>query len=1189
MEDLARLLGFSKVVSVGANGLAGGSCLMWNINVNLVVNYFDDGFFDATVWDFQTQMHWKLFAVYGTPYSCHKEAFWKSLESECSLCQLPRVVIGDLNCICSQEEKVGGRLVSANDTRWLKDFMMNLGCIDLQFIGNKYTWQNKRFSGGLIRERLDRALCSPDWILHYESAGVRNLPISISDHGPIIFDTHLFAARGYIPFRFFEAWSWEASCKEEISKVWSMDGTNATAMFIRNISKSKDALQAWKKSIQEINEGEIKNLKQRLEWIQSQPISDALKEEESNLQSQILLSWSKLESMWRQKSRETWLSLGDRNTRFFHAATVIRKRRNSIWAIKDNEGRIWKEKKTIASVINAHFSNLYTSSQLCLDVEFDGLFTNRIDSFANDNLVKVPTKEEIKDVVFCLHPLKAPGPDVKEFFANGILEPRLNSTFICLISKVEFPLSVDYFRPISLCNFSYKVIAKILSNRLRPLMNDLISPFQSAFIPGRWIADSSILTQEIIHKIRCKKDLGGLMALKLDMYKAYDKMEWSFLNNVLCANGFSDKSRNLLMACVTSVSYAVLLNGCPLKKLTPQRGLCQGDPLSPFLFLLCQEVLSKLISKAEVQGLIHGIKIAHSTIPVSHLMFADDTILFSRANTKEASKLMDCISTYEKWSGQSCSKPESSVLFSKNMSSGLKDNILGILNIDLVRGTLRHLGNPFVFKRRKKEDYKRLKDSMFNKLEGWKMKLISYAGRLTLIKSVTSSMPIYVMSTTKIPLSNGRELDALMRKYWWLGNVEKNRFLALKAWDWICQLKASGGLGVRRCEDMNKALLTNKSSDSYQWKCILDTRTTILRGSVSVAAMGNSIDFWHQPWIPWMPSPYQDQMYWKSSPKGMFSVKAAYCVDQFWRFAPVKNIWKWIWEVGIHPRILVLLWRVLNDAIPTKNRLHFLNEKTCNLCEVEEENPLHLFFNCSFSRAIWFGGIVSIKAQHHSGDNLICIVEELVSTFSSSASGVSRCLLLNYIGCVFDAIWNKRNAFCIKNVHVSPSLALTIAGKKFFELQNIPFRKDLDGYEHTVDNMRNDVILVPAIKQVFHVLLTDASWVRGEARLAAISVNMSSGCWCVKSQKLQASSPLEGELRAILHALNWAVESGWEEVLILSDSKVAIQALSSAEFINRTLNAFADGVAKNARVASDLAILYQGEGILLVIPIHFLN
>ncbi|KAM6558351.1 hypothetical protein CsatA_027590 [Cannabis sativa] len=1318
MEDLAQKLGFNRIKCAGARGLAGGSCLMWNNSIDMVVNYFAEGFFEATVWDNHTQLNWKLYAVYGTPYIGAKETFWESLETEISLCHMPWVLIGDLNCISNQEEKSGGRRVTANDTKWLSNFMEASGGVDLQFIGNKYTWQNNRFSGGLIRERLDRAIVSSDWLMEYASAGVRNMPISISDHAPIILDTHLFASRGFIPFRFFEAWSWEESCKQEVALAWSSSG-NDTVSFIRNIDKSRRAIQVWKKNHTSLNEGEIKHLECRLQWIQNQPISDLLKEEEARIHALISDSWLKLESMWRQKSRETWLSLGDKNTRFFHAATVIRKRRNSIWSIKDKGGRVWKDKKHIAEIINQHFQELFSSSNPLINGDFDDLFNTRIDSQSNECFAASPSEAEIREAVFSLHPLKVPGPDgfsgvfyrrywdlvgpslcitVKEFFSTGYMHPKLNTTFICLIPKVEFPLSVDQFRPISLCNFSYKVIAKILSNRLRPLMNSLVSPFQSAFIPGRWIAESSILTQELVHKIRQKRGVGGLMALKLDMHKAYDKMEWSFLDKVLCANGFNDRCRKLLMACVTSVSYSVLLNGSPLKKISPQRGLRQGDPISPFLFLLCQEVLSKIICKAEERGAIHGIKIAHSAPPVSHLMFADDTILFARANEKEAKKLMECISLYENWSGQSCSKPKSSVLFSRNLSSQRKEQILGNLNIDQVRGDERHLGNPFVFKRRKKEDYFRLKESLMKKLEGWKMKLLSYAGRLTLIKSVTSAIPIYAMSTSRIPLSSCRELDALMRKFWWLGKVDKNRYLALKAWDQICQPKISGGLGIRRCEDMNKALVAKlawnlashedrpwvncllkkycnhesfwsvkkKSNDSFQWICILDSRDTILKGTITVAASGRSISFWHQPWIPWMeyhefaslmnslrgrgytiktledvsienkwneelieqvfghelgtrisnipriPSPFSDQVFWKSNQVGIFSVKEAYRVDNASRFGIGKNLWKWIWGNGVHPRVSVMLWRVLNEAIPTKNRLPFLNDKFCNLCDTEVESAFHLFWQCSFSRAIWFGGIFSIRTECFSDDNLINLFEKVLDLQGAA----HRFELLNYVGCVFTEIWHQRNALCIRNAAANTTVALHKIGTRFFELQNISNNLGRTELSMTISVPLNTAArsFSTDYRYSSNVAFSDASWTRENAGIAAVCLDIHNGRWSIQSQKIKALSALEAEFQAISLALSRAAELGWQEVHLLSDSSIAIKALSSSGgcpdwkfanvfysiinlsrkflnchffYINRSLNVVADGAAKNARIASESAFLYQGEGNPPVIPIYF--
>ena len=168
------------------------------------------------------------------------------------------------------------------------------------------------------------------------------------------------------------------------------------------------------------------------------------------------------------------------------------------------------------------------------------------------------------------------------------------------------------------------------------MLNEIVSPFQSAFVPGQWTAKNSILAHELVCTIKKKKsEKEVLLDFKLDINKAYDLLEWPFISLVLKAFGFDDHFCRLVMFCVKSVLFSILLNGSPTPAFKPHRGIRQGDPLSPYLFILCSKILSRLILQAESSGDIHGIKIAHGAPPVSHLMFTDDTFLFCRATGQE--------------------------------------------------------------------------------------------------------------------------------------------------------------------------------------------------------------------------------------------------------------------------------------------------------------------------------------------------------------------------------------------------------------------------------------------------------------------------------------------------------------------------------------------------------------------------
>lgn len=181
--------------------------------------------------------------------------------------------------------------------------------------------------------------------------------------------------------------------------------------------------------------------------------------------------------------------------------------------------------------------------------------------------------------------------------------PSLNSTFIALIPKLNAPTFVSDFRLISLCNVLYKIVSKVITNRLKHIIPMIISDNQSTFISGRSITDNILLAHELLHSMqRGRRGKLGRMALKLDMSKAYDKVEWEYLKVVLKRLGFHDHWVKLVMSCVTSVTYSALVNGKPGLLVTPTRGLRQGNPLSPYIFLLCAEGLSSMLNQVERRG-----------------------------------------------------------------------------------------------------------------------------------------------------------------------------------------------------------------------------------------------------------------------------------------------------------------------------------------------------------------------------------------------------------------------------------------------------------------------------------------------------------------------------------------------------------------------------------------------------------
>ncbi|RHN82372.1 putative RNA-directed DNA polymerase [Medicago truncatula] len=185
---------------------------------------------------------------------------------------------------------------------------------------------------------------------------------------------------------------------------------------------------------------------------------------------------------------------------------------------------------------------------------------------------------------------------VNQVWVTPSLISSINNTLIVMIPKIDKPEFVSQFRPIALCNVIYKIISKVIVNRIKPLLDGIISPYQSSFIPGRSIHHNIIVAQEMVHSMARMKGNKMFMSIKIDLEKAYDRINWNFVENCLEDCKFPPNLIQIIRDCISSPSYKILWNGDKTDTFTPTRGIRQGDPLSPYLFVICMERLSHIIS-----------------------------------------------------------------------------------------------------------------------------------------------------------------------------------------------------------------------------------------------------------------------------------------------------------------------------------------------------------------------------------------------------------------------------------------------------------------------------------------------------------------------------------------------------------------------------------------------------------------
>ena len=256
------------------------------------------------------------------------------------------------------------------------------------------------------------------------------------------------------------------------------------------------------------------------------------------------------------------------------------------------------------------------------------------------------------------------------------------------------------------------------------------------------------------------------MALKLDMNKAYNRVEWCFLEDVMRKLRFSERWIAFMMVCVKIVSYSVLVNGEPKGLIKPSRQICQGDPLSPFLFLLCTKGLNNLLLKAASEGSLHGFALSRRSPKLMHLLFVDDSLLFCRSNINECQKVLDLLASYESMSGHQINRGKTSIFFSKSTTLDMRAEIKEALGVPEIVQYDKYLGLPSFVGKSKRESFDYIKERIWRKLQGWEESLLSQVGREVLIKVVVQAIPTYTMCCFKLPLGLCNEIEKLIRGFW---------------------------------------------------------------------------------------------------------------------------------------------------------------------------------------------------------------------------------------------------------------------------------------------------------------------------------------------------------------------------------------------------------------------------------------
>ncbi|GJR26775.1 RNA-directed DNA polymerase, eukaryota, reverse transcriptase zinc-binding domain protein [Tanacetum coccineum] len=857
--------------------------------------------------------------VYASNSYMERRKLWRDLGAQKSITKgEPWVIMGDFNVTLKLEEHSNGSSAPNSEMNEFAQCVREIEVDDILSSGFHFTWTKSRGNPKCkTLKKLDRIIINEAFVDKFHNSSGIFLPYMISDHSPTVLKLPNGMEKRRKAFRFSNFVMDKKEFIPIVKKAWEVD---IEGHMMYRVVKNMKLLKLSLNKLSWVNGNifeRVKKLRECLKEIQIE-VDKNPHDEEIKAKSCKILS-------------EYYDAMKDEN--------------NLIVSICNEKGERFENDKIVEQFVK-HFQEFLGKKDVVTDLPTEEIvFSNKLSREEKANMCRGVSEVEVKNAMFEIEDSKAPGPDgftvrfyksawsiigkdickaVQEFFITGKLLGEVNATLISLVPKVQNPDKVFEFRPIACCNVMYKCISKIITNRLKGVLGNLIHESQSAFIA------------------------------------------------VLEQFGFPNRMVEWIMVCVSTTKFSININGEREGYFCGGRGLRQGDPMSPYLFTLVMEVFNiimrKNISEAKEFKYHKGCK----KLEITHLCFVDDLLVFCHGDTKSVNVIKETLKEFNRYYGLKANMSKSTVFFG-GMTKAEQDIILDIVPFGVKKLPVKYIGVPLITKKITANDCKPLIEKVKSRILDWRNKALSYSGRLQLIASVLSAMQIYWASVFLLPKNVIYEINKMLKGFLWCqGELTKGK--AKISWKSICKPKEQGGLGIKNLQVWNEVLIvkqlwkviakkdtlwvkwvntenlkgksiweiTAKTNSSAGWKEMLKLRDKIRKHVLWKIRNGMSINAWYDNWSP------SD----KHGKENLFSVKV-------------------VWNDFIDEETEVD-WLNTQKMIDVWNLDHDMKCVFCNQCM---DSIRHLFFTCDFTLKIWkeVHKLLSVNMSF----NWIDIVEEL--------------------------------------------------------------------------------------------------------------------------------------------------------------------------------------------------------------------